>query len=116
LTKLREAWVAALPAASLWFAVTVIAPSASEETFSVALQVPAEQVALALTVPAPTVTPRPFSLQVPETANELTLAPPTLLPSPGELIATEGGFKSSVYAALAAEQAEVRPSGSVTFA
>jgi hypothetical protein len=74
LTKLREAWVAALPAASLWLAVTVMVPSASAETLRVALQAPLEQVPEVVTAPEATLTVRPFSEQVPDTAKAEALA------------------------------------------
>jgi hypothetical protein len=94
LTKLREAWVAALPAASLWLAVTVIVPSANAETLRVALQAPLAQVPEAVAAPEATLTVRPFSEQVPETANAVTLAALTKESAAGVVIARVGGVAS----------------------
>jgi hypothetical protein len=94
LTKLREAWVAALPAASLWLAVTVIVPSASAETLRVALQAPLVQVPEAVAAPEATLTVRPVSEQVPETANAVTLAALTKESAAGVVIARVGGVAS----------------------
>jgi hypothetical protein len=64
------AWVAAFPAASLWFAVmeSVAESGAAATLTDPVFQVPPEQLGEEATPPMLTITRRPFSEQVPETA------------------------------------------------
>ncbi len=72
-TKLREAWTALFPPASLWFTLIVTVPWAAAVKSKFALQAPAVQVTVAEASPEMT-TLRVFSEQAPSTVNAATLA------------------------------------------
>src|SRR4051812_47852960 len=78
---------AALLAASLWFTVTLNAPSAFAERSALADQTLPLHATVAVKAPV-TATFRPFSEHVPLTAKAATLAAVTYAPLDGELTVT----------------------------
>ena len=103
LIKVLAAVVVVLLAASVWLAVIETVPSASDEIFKLADQLPPEQVAVCVMSPA-ILTLRPFSLQAPETVIAETLLAPTYDPLlAGVVIEIVGDAVSETHVAVCTE-------------
>ena len=116
LMKEREAWVALLPAASEWLAVTVKAPSLREVTFKEADHAPEVQVTVVLSAPVAITTLRPFSEQVPVIAKFGAFWLLTTESCAGVENPTNGAVASYWYSTNAVEQLDTLPLGSVLLA